>query len=1557
MECTGEGGHAGEDALPAPRAYHSLVALPRAGAALLFGGWLGPPADDARSFLGDLWALHAELEGDGTAQQAQQQAHDGVVRATWRHVALAGPPPPRAYHAAEFVRRSAAGTDLMLVFGGFSAAAGLRDDLHALHVDAGTLKPLRWETVRARGAPPAARAAHSASAHEDAVYIFGGDGAAGRLGDVARLDCGAWPPRWEMLQTRGEAPAPRSGHAAAVVGGSLVVVGGVATGAHLDDVCALDLRTLAWYSIEHAGSSVSRPLARSGHVVLPAGQGRLVVFGGWNPAHEERFLSELSVAGVGGAPGEQAGAQGGGRGEESSAVVVSALLEAVQQMQDEELAACASQLSGVSAATLRDAVAAIVRRAAAGAPRVAIAAESQEEAERTSLLASLAAAGRHVALRPLTAPRMGRAAAASLAGALEAQADAVEALAPTEDHAGAAAEAESLAAIDPRPLFEAFNELQRCQDAVRTAARRGDHEATVEAVHRREKAGAECGVFAANLSEAANGLLAGKAAQLQAAQLAASHVARFAAHVGGDGDGEAAGTESSGPTATVPSSTHAAANGVNTEGCINGHRHVHANGKGSVGDSQGRSQRQIAHQAAIRARQVAQRVRSWLSSGGMACRRAQTEADAALVRLGSALEAERAALALAPPAAAALPGRALATAARRAATRLHDALEIATGSGSLSELSADVLYVRSRLTEAEAQAQEADAIKAELATIATDLIKAHEHRIRSGASAELLRLKSPKESGLSISSSKLGSALEDARRDLRTARLGESAPARDLASQLQAAREVNVSAAGSKDTEQPLSRQVSAEAAALEQAMADAEEEIASLEMRAAALRARLGELAEGERPELALDLQGGGAAGASQNAAGRLARTGLLVTRRLAEYQQLAMLSSSSRHVILCARAGRKCVLKEIALTGEEEKRSFENEVDLLWKLRHPSVVPVEAVFYEGLRAYIQMPYVEGGNMKQWAARGGEPLCSASSDFTPPPLDPDAPVPMPPPWKTRAVFRQLLQGLAFLHDRAVTHCDLKLENVLMTAEGRPLICDLGISEQRPRGGENASSSSRVTAAGATHTVTLTTTDGAATARGVKGTVGYISPEVLLGRKATHRSDMYALGIMLWRVTFPLTPPPQLSAETAAEAPQPVVPQCDDEELRSLLVRLLSPRPRERLTAAEALALPYFASGYVRNLVESRRVLPAQAALYVLQQRVIESRDVAGLQPLVVRVGPLPGSALVALAGAFASAEPALHAVFAPLRVEFEGSEGVEMMTEETDAVAGALASRVCAEAADPAAGLFDTGDAGALLPAASAGGDAAALRLLEGFGRLLARAVAHGAPLPLPLAPAACRYAMGQPLGLADVETFDTRCAAGMRAMALASSGETASAAAEALLAPRADAMEALARGLRCEGADAVSALEPFWSAAAPSDTLIAAAGGGHIDAGMISAALKLDQTACDSHSNTLRAGFAAALEEMSPNLLHRFVLMATGRPSLDSGGGGHGPILIRCVPVGSGALRARAAFRRLDVPEALCDEALGVKEAVLSAVEETTDSDYDFEMMRCDERERCDE
>ena len=137
------------------------------------------------------------------------------------------------------------------------------------------------------------------------------------------------------------------------------------------------------------------------------------------------------------------------------------------------------------------------------------------------------------------------------------------------------------------------------------------------------------------------------------------------------------------------------------------------------------------------------------------------------------------------------------------------------------------------------------------------------------------------------------------------------------------------------------------------------------------------------------------------------------VVDRRLSDYEQLEVLHGARHHVLLVKLNNRVAVLKvrnaavpqtysmrpfsfafrylilqEIALNNEAARKVFENEVGLLWRLNHPAIIKVDAIFYEGLRAYIQMPYIDQGTLGQWLSTN----------------------PRPTSWEVQSVFRQLVQ-------------------------------------------------------------------------------------------------------------------------------------------------------------------------------------------------------------------------------------------------------------------------------------------------------------------------------------------------------------------------------------------------------------------------------------------------------------------------------------------------------------------------------------------------------------------
>jgi serine/threonine protein kinase len=170
------------------------------------------------------------------------------------------------------------------------------------------------------------------------------------------------------------------------------------------------------------------------------------------------------------------------------------------------------------------------------------------------------------------------------------------------------------------------------------------------------------------------------------------------------------------------------------------------------------------------------------------------------------------------------------------------------------------------------------------------------------------------------------------------------------------------------------------------------------------------------------------------------------------------------------------KVLRAEFANTPDMAKR-FRHEIKLARKVSHRNVCRIhEYGEDQGIR-YISMEYVEGTDLKQFARdRGG--WLGPEEGFD--------------------VCVQTADGLQAIHDVGIIHRDLKATNIMRDGRGLVRLMDFGIA--KIEGGD------RSTGAG------LTTTGQ------IMGTPEYMSPEQCLGDKIDHRSDVYALGIVIYEL-------------------------------------------------------------------------------------------------------------------------------------------------------------------------------------------------------------------------------------------------------------------------------------------------------------------------------------------------------------------------------------------------------------------------------------------------------
>src|SRR5208283_2770298 len=149
-----------------------------------------------------------------------------------------------------------------------------------------------------------------------------------------------------------------------------------------------------------------------------------------------------------------------------------------------------------------------------------------------------------------------------------------------------------------------------------------------------------------------------------------------------------------------------------------------------------------------------------------------------------------------------------------------------------------------------------------------------------------------------------------------------------------------------------------------------------------------------------------------------------------------------------------------------------FQREEEVGRRLNNPHIVKVLTPEKKS-RMYIAMEYVDGISLR-----------ALMRDFRPMPLD-----------RALNYSRQLCEALVYMHNEKVVHRDLKPENVLVTEDGTLKIMDFGIALDE--------SARRLTWSGLSSTI---------------GTPDYMAPEQISGRHGDARTDIYALGTMLFEM-------------------------------------------------------------------------------------------------------------------------------------------------------------------------------------------------------------------------------------------------------------------------------------------------------------------------------------------------------------------------------------------------------------------------------------------------------
>jgi serine/threonine-protein kinase len=234
--------------------------------------------------------------------------------------------------------------------------------------------------------------------------------------------------------------------------------------------------------------------------------------------------------------------------------------------------------------------------------------------------------------------------------------------------------------------------------------------------------------------------------------------------------------------------------------------------------------------------------------------------------------------------------------------------------------------------------------------------------------------------------------------------------------------------------------------------------------------------------------------------------------------------------------RDGRKVALKIPHFAMEADPAlfdRFQREEAIGLALDHPNVMRIYPVD-DRSRVYMAMEWVDGKLLRQVMAEEGKMPAARAIGIT----------------------RGILKALDYIHKNGVVHRDLKPENIMVGANDSLKLIDFGIASQ--------AGAKRLTYAGFSQAL---------------GSPDYISPEQVKGKRGDARSDLYAVGVMLYEMLSGKTPfsgPSPLAVMNDRLINHPLPPREAEPsispQLQEVLYRALEREPKNRYPSAHSFA-------------------------------------------------------------------------------------------------------------------------------------------------------------------------------------------------------------------------------------------------------------------------------------------------------------------------------------------------------------------------------------------------